>query len=336
MNIFIFGSGAWGTALAILLTENGHDVTLWSRTEEKTAAMERVRKNPSLPGVTLPYALGLTSDPARAARAEMVLFVTPSYALRKTAELAAPHVRPGTVIVSATKGIEEGTNLRMSQILQQVIGKNCPVAVLSGPSHAEEVCRQMGTGCVAACGDRTVAELVQRAFMNDTFRVYSNQDVVGVELCGAIKNIIALGCGIIDGLALGDNAKALMMTRSMAEIAVLCQQAGGSPRTCSGLAGMGDLIVTCTSGHSRNRKAGILIGRGAPVEQAMRQVGAVVEGYYAAASVSALGQKLSVELPICQSVYDILYEGADPEKTLRDLMKRDGRSEFDYDWDTFS
>ncbi len=333
MNVFIFGSGAWGTALALLLTDNGHAVTLWSRRPEKTAAMARVRKNPSLPGVALPASMALTADAAGAEAADMVLFVTPSYGLRQTAELAAPHIRPGTVLVSATKGIEAGTNLRMSQILQGVVAQDCPVAVLSGPSHAEEVSRRMGTGCVAACADKAVAELVQRVFMNDTFRVYSNQDVVGVELCGATKNIIALGCGILDGLAMGDNAKALLMTRAMAEIAVMCQQAGGRRSTCSGLAGMGDLIVTCTSGHSRNRQAGLLIGRGAPVEQAMREVGAVVEGYYAAASVMSLAGMLSVELPICRCIYGILYENADPERTLRELMKRDGRSEFDYDWE---
>lgn len=329
MKIFVFGSGAWGTALAMLLERGGHEVTLWSHTAEKADAMARVRKNPSLPGVALPASLRFTADPAGAQAAEMVLFVSPSYLLRRTAELAASHIRPGTVLVSAAKGIEEGTGLRMSEILRQVIGKNCPVAVLSGPSHAEEVSRQMGTGCVAACEDQAVAEFVQQTFMSETFRVYTSEDVVGVELCGAAKNVVALGCGIIDGLALGDNAKALFMTRAMAEIAVLCQLAGGQRSTCSGLAGMGDLIVTCTSGHSRNLRAGRLIGSGAPVELAMREVGAVVEGYYAAASVVEMGRDLGAELPICRSIYGILYEHADPESTLRDLMKRDGKREFD-------
>ena len=334
MDIFIYGSGAWGTALAMLLCGNGHRVTLWTHDPEKAAAMVRTHKNPALAGVVLPRELAVTSDPAGAAEAELVLFASPSNILRRTARTAAPHIRPGTVLVSATKGIEAETELRMSQIIRQQIGEDCPVAVLSGPSHAEEVSRRMATGCVAACGDRAVAELVQKVFMNDMFRVYVNQDVVGVELCGAVKNVIALGCGVIDGLSLGDNAKALFMTRAMAEIAILCQKAGGHRTTCSGLAGMGDLIVTCLSPHSRNRQAGLLIGRGAPVALALREVGAVVEGYYAAASVTELGKRLGVELPICQSVYGVLYEEQDPEEMLRRLMRRDRRSEFDYyNWD---
>ncbi len=333
MNIFVYGSGAWGTALAMLLCDNGHAVTLWTHDPEKAAAMVRTRKNPALAGSRLPKELAVTADPAGAESAELVLFASPSNILRRTAHTAAPHIKPCTVLVSAAKGIEAGTNLRMSQIIRQEVGKDCPVAALSGPSHAEEVSRRMATGCVAACADRAVAERVQAAFMNDMFRVYVNQDVVGVELCGAVKNVIALGCGVIDGLGLGDNAKALFMTRAMAEIARLCQAAGGQRSTCSGLAGMGDLIVTCLSPHSRNRQAGLLIGRGAPVALALREVGAVVEGYYAAASVKELGEKLGVELPICRSVYGLLYEDQEPEEAGRRLMQRDRRSEFDYNWD---
>ena len=334
MKVFVYGSGAWGTALAMLLVDNGHDVTLWSHDPEKAAAMAKRRKNPAMAGAILPEALNITSDPAGAERAELVLFASPSNILRRTAKTAAPYIKPGTVLVSATKGIEEGTELRMSQVIRQEVGKDCPVAVLSGPSHAEEVSRRMATGCVAACEDQAVAELVQRTFMNDMFRVYVNLDVVGVELCGAVKNIIALGVGIMDGLALGDNAKALFMTRAMAEIAVLCQAAGGDRTTCSGLAGMGDLIVTCLSGHSRNRQAGLLIGRGAPVAIALREVGAVVEGYYAAASVMTLARRLHTEMPICRSIYGILYEDMEPEDVFRGLMNRDRRSEFDRGWDT--
>ena len=332
MKAFVFGSGAWGTALSMLLADNGHQVTLWTHDGEKAAAVERTRKNPALPGVVLPEGLAVTADPAGAEKAEVVVFASPSSHLRRTAELAAPHIRPGTTVVSATKGLEAGTDLRMSQIVRQALGDSCPVAVLSGPSHAEEVSRRMATGCVAACEDKAVAERVQSIFMNDMFRVYVNQDVVGVELCGAVKNVVALGCGIVDGLGLGDNAKALFMTRAMAELAVLCQKAGGQRSTCSGLAGMGDLIVTCLSVHSRNRRAGLLIGRGSPVALALREVGAVVEGYYAAASVRELADKLDVELPICRCVYGVLYDDRDPEKVFRYLMGRDRRSEFDYDW----
>lgn len=332
MRIFIYGSGAWGTALSMLLTGNGHQVTLWTHDGEKAAAMERTHKNPALAGVILPEELAVTADPSGAAQAELVLFASPSNHLRRTVALAAPHIRPGTTIVSAAKGIEPGTDLRMSQIIRQTLGESCPVTVLSGPSHAEEVSRRMATGCVAACEDKAVAERVQGVFMSDMFRVYVNQDVVGVELCGAVKNVVALGCGIVDGLGLGDNAKALFMTRSMAELAVLCQRAGGKRSTCSGLAGMGDLIVTCLSIHSRNHRAGLLIGQGSPVALALREVGAVVEGYYAAASATELADKLDVELPIVRCVHSVLYEDRDPEKVFRYLMGRDRRSEFDYDW----
>ncbi len=334
MKTFVFGSGAWGTALAMLLCANGHEVTLWSHDPDKAAAMARSRKNPALAGVLLPENLAVTSDPAGAEAAGLVLFASPSNVLRSTAETASAHIRPGTALVSATKGIEAGTDLRMSQVIRQCVGKDCPVVVLSGPSHAEEVSRQMATGCVAACEDQAAAELVQQVFMNEMFRVYVNQDVVGVELCGAVKNVVALGCGIIDGLGLGDNAKALFMTRAMAEIAVLCQKAGGQRTTCSGLAGMGDLIVTCLSVHSRNRQAGLLIGRGAPVALALREVGAVVEGYYAAASIKSLADKLDVEVPICRSVYAILYRDMDPEEVFRGLMKREKKSEFGIVWDS--
>ncbi len=327
MQIIVFGSGAWGTALSLLLHGNGHHVTLWSRREEKAALLRAKRKNPSLAGVQLPVDLEITADITAAERAEMVVFVTPSYALRQTAELAAPYIRPGTVIVSATKGLEPETNLRMSQIIRQEVGKDCPVAVLSGPSHAEEVSRRMATGCVAACEDMATAELVQSVFMSEMFRVYSSRDVAGVELCGAAKNIIALGCGIIDGLALGDNARALFMTRALADISVLCKKAGADPVTCYGLAGMGDLIVTCTSTHSRNYRAGLFIGKGAPAEQALQEVGAVVEGYYAAGSIRELAMKLEAETPICQCIYEILYDAADPETELRALMTRVGKSE---------
>ncbi len=336
MEIVVFGSGAWGTALAMLLAYNGHRVSLWSHDGEKAEAVARTRKNPALPGVPLPEDIAVISDPSAAEKAELVVFAPPSNVLRSTVEKAAPHIRPGTVIVSATKGIEAGTELRMSQVIRQITQDAFPVAVLSGPSHAEEVSRHMATGCVSACEDKAVAELVQGVFMNDMFRVYVNQDVVGVELCGAVKNVVALGCGVVDGLALGDNAKALFMTRAMSELAVLCQKAGGLRSTCSGLAGMGDLIVTCLSVHSRNRRAGQLIGRGAPVALALREVGAVVEGYYAAASVKALSEKLGVDLPICRSVYGILYENADVTKAVHELMSRDRRSEFDYRWDSKS
>ncbi len=327
MEIIVFGSGAWGTALSMLLHKNGHHVTLWSRRPEKVEILKTKGKNPSLAGIRLPTGLNYTADPAAAQGAELALFVSPSYALRETAELAAPHIRPGTILVSATKGLEPGSNLRMSEILRQVIGKGCPVVVLSGPSHAEEVARYMATGCVAACEDAAMAERVQQVFMAERFRVYTNTDVAGVELCGATKNIVALGCGIIDGLALGDNAKALFMTRALWEIGGLCRKVGGDVATCYGLAGMGDLIVTCTSTHSRNYRAGLHIGKGAPAEQALQEIGAVVEGYYATGSIWELATRLDANMPVCRCIHDILYQGADPEAALRSMMIRDSKSE---------
>jgi glycerol-3-phosphate dehydrogenase (NAD(P)+) len=333
MKIFVLGSGAWGTALAMLLVHNGHQVTMWSHSPQRAEEMNKTHINPALAGLTMPENLAVTADVSQVAEAELLLVVTASNVLRDRMEQAAPYIRPGTVIVSATKGIEHDTELRMSQIISQ-LAPQCPVAALSGPSHAEEVSRQKATGCVAACPDKTVAELVQKTFMSSWFRVYINDDIVGVELCGALKNIVALGCGIIDGLQLGDNAKALFMTRSMSEIAALSKRLGGQRKTCSGLAGMGDLIVTCCSGHSRNRQAGLLIGGGATVAQALEGVGAVVEGYYAAASAYKLGQDLGEELPICDSIYHILYDGASAYDTLAGLMNRRGRSEFDISWES--
>ncbi len=333
MNIFVLGTGAWGTALSILLVKNGHRVTQWSRRAAKANCMKSSVQNPALPGVKLPSALRITGGFAPLEKADMVVVVTPSYALRETVEKAAPHIKPGTIIVTATKGIERETDMRMSQIIQQIVGDSCPEVALSGPSHAEEVSRGLATGCVAASPDKKMAQFVQETFMNDRFRMYINDDIVGVEMCGALKNVVALGCGAIEGLHLGDNLKALTMTRAMDEIADLCVAAGGQRKTCSGLAGMGDLIVTCCSGHSRNRQAGLLIGGGMSVEDAIQEVGAVVEGYYAAASAKKLGDDLHVRIPVFDAIYEILYEGADIITSLGQLMTREGRAEFDLCWE---
>ena len=262
MKAMVLGSGGWGTALALLLCDNGHAVSLWSHNPEKAEAMQKTRENPLLSGVSLPEELEIVSDTALTAEADLVVFATPSFALRETARRAAPYLRPEQTLVSVTKGIERDTNLRMSEVLRQETGDICQVVSLSGPSHAEEVGRRLPTGCVAACPDERSACLVQDAFMNGVFRVYTSPDIVGVELSAALKNIIALGCGISDGMGYQDNTKALIMTRAMAEIARLGEKLGGDRLTFGGLAGMGDLIVTCTSMHSRNRRAGILIGQG--------------------------------------------------------------------------
>jgi glycerol-3-phosphate dehydrogenase (NAD(P)+) len=250
----------------------------------------------------------------------LVVIVPPSFAVRSTTQKIAPYLRKDAVLVSATKGIESETGKRMSEIVAEETGKK--VVVLSGPSHAEEVSRKVPTGVVAACEDRLLAELVQEVFMNDRFRVYTSSDPVGVELGAAMKNVIALCAGVCDGLGYGDNTKALLMTRGLTEVARLGMKLGSRNDTFAGLTGIGDLIVTCTSMHSRNRRAGILIGSGMSPQEAMKEVGAVVEGYYAAKSVKLLADKMGVDMPITQAAYSVLYEGAPVGSALTGLMTR--------------
>lgn len=327
MKVTVAGSGGWGTALAMLLLENGHDVTLWSYLESESETLRTTLENPLLPGVALPAALHYTADLSCAAGKDMVVVATPSFGVRTTARQLRDYVSDGTVLVSVSKGIEQGTSMRLSEVIAQETGR--PVAVLSGPSHAEEVSRRIPTGCVAASPDRALAEFVQDAFMNPRFRVYANPDVVGVELGAALKNIIALCAGVSDGMGFGDNTKALMMTRGMTEMARLGVALGARAETFSGLSGMGDLIVTCTSMHSRNRRAGILIGQGVPVQEAMQQVGAVVEGYYATASAVELAARVGVEMPLAEQAYAVLYEGRDARLVPQALMTRERKFELE-------
>lgn len=328
MNVLIAGSGGWGTALAIRLLQNGHRVTLWSYCASESERLAASGENPFLPGVKLPEKLRYTADAAAAQDKDMVVFATPSFAVRGTAKAFAPCLRENAVLVSVTKGIEEDTGFRMSELVAQETGKR--VVALSGPSHAEEVSRGVPTGVVAACADKGLAEKVQTAFMCEQLRVYTCPDAVGVELGAAHKNVIALCAGICDGLGFGDNTRALLMTRGLAELARLGMALGASRETFAGLAGVGDLIVTCTSMHSRNRRAGILIGQGVGVQEAMRQVGAVVEGYYAASATWKLAQKHDVEMPITRAAYEVLYENRDPRETLHALMQRQKTTEAEY------
>ncbi len=329
MKAVVVGSGGWGTALSMVLCDNGHDVTLWSHDPAKAAEMAKTRENSKLKGVQLPDSLKISGDLDCLKGAELVISATPSFAVRETGKKIAPYLTPETVLVSVSKGIERDTNLRMSQILTEVTGNICKVAALSGPSHAEEVSIRMPTGCVSACPDLKVARLVQDAFMNDYFRVYTSEDIVGVELSAAMKNVVALACGVCDGMGYQDNTKALLMTRAMAELTRLGEKLGGTRQTFGGLAGMGDLIVTCTSMHSRNRRYGILIGQGKSVPEALEEIGAVVEGYYAAANARSLAQKAGVEMPISQAAYEVLYNGRDVHAVIADLMSRAKRSELD-------
>ena len=332
MKITVLGSGGWGTALALLLTDNGHDVTLWSHSARRSALLEQARENPRLPGVPLPEALHLSAALDSLRESGAVVMATPSFAVRETARLAAPLLREDAVVVSAAKGVERDTALCMTQVIEEELGGKGRVAALSGPSHAEEVGRRAPTGCVAASRDMAAAELVQDVFMSPRFRVYTNSDVLGVELGAALKNVLALCCGVSDGMGLGDNTKALLMTRGMTEMARLGVALGGRKETFAGLSGMGDLIVTCTSMHSRNRRCGILVGQGKSVEEAMKEVGATVEGYYAALSAHQLAEKAGVEMPICECAYRVLYEGQSVREVVGALMSRNKKREADESW----
>lgn len=333
MNIAVLGSGGWGTALSLLLLENGHRVTLWSHHEEKAREMDRTRVNPMLKGVFLPQELLITGDLKQAvAKAQMVVSAVPSFAVRETAEALARVIEPGAVVVSVSKGIERDTGLRLSQIIEGILDRSHPVAALCGPSHAEEVARRMPTACVAASPLCQVAEWVQDTFMNQRFRVYTSPDIVGAELGAALKNVIALCCGVCDGMGYGDNTRAMLMTRGLAEMARLGVMLGGRRETFGGLTGVGDLIVTCTSMHSRNRRAGILIGQGHTPEEAMKRVGAVVEGYYATGNAYALAKKTGVDMPIVEAAYRVLYEGQQIHSLEAALMQRTRKHEIEESW----
>ena len=325
MKIAVIGSGAWGTALAIRLHKNGHDVTMWTFEKELIPEMETTRRNPRLPAAPLPEGLAVSPDYACASGCKMVVIASPSAPMRSVCRGVAPHLDEDAVLVSVTKGIELGTQLRMSQIVAQETGKE--VVVLTGPSHAEEVAIDIPTGLLAACPNQALAEFVQDAFMCDTLRVYTSSDPVGAELGAALKNVIALCAGISDGVGYGDNTKAMLMTRGLTEISRLGISLGAKKETFAGLAGVGDLIVTCTSMHSRNRRAGILIGQGKTAQEAMKEVGAVVEGYYAARSAWELGQRQGIDMPITEAAYKVLYEDMPVQEAFSTLLQRQRRTE---------
>jgi glycerol-3-phosphate dehydrogenase (NAD(P)+) len=325
MKTAVIGSGAWGTALAIRLKKNGHDVTMWTYEKELVEEMNTTRRNPRLPGAILPEGLTVSADYACAKGAKLVVMASPSFPLRSVSRGVAPYLDEDAVLVSVTKGLEALTHLRMSQVVAEETGKD--VVVLSGPSHAEEVAMDVPTGLLAASNDQALAEFVQDAFMSDVLRVYTSSDPVGAELGAALKNVIALCAGITDGLGCGDNTKAMLMTRGLTETARLGVALGARKETFTGLAGVGDLIVTCTSMHSRNRRAGILIGQGKPVQEAMKEVGAVVEGYYAAGSAYELGKAKGIDMPITEAAYRVLYEGMNVKEAFGRLLNRDRKAE---------
>lgn len=323
----VIGAGSWGTALAILLNENKNDVVLWSHRESEAEKIRKTRITSKLPEIRLPEEIRVTSDLEEAvADREVLILVVPSSCVRETAQKMSGFVKAGTVIVSASKGIEERTLMTMTDIIEDCIPE-ANAAVLSGPSHAEEVAIGLPTACVIGAHDEETARRLQRLFMSACFRVYISPDMSGIELGGALKNVIALAAGIADGMGYGDNAKAALITRGMVEIGRLGMAMGGKPQTFSGLTGIGDLIVTCASMHSRNRRAGILLGKGYSMEAAMKEVNMVVEGVYSAKSAAKLSEKYGVELPIIEQVNKVLFEGKDPRTAVSQLMLRDNKQE---------
>ena len=325
--IGVIGSGTWGTALAVLLTGNGHEVELWSAVPAEVEALTATRRHPNLGDTPIPEKIRVTGDLEQAMKdKELLVLSVPSVYVRETAHRMAPFLKEGQVITNVAKGIEDTTLKNLSEIIEEELPA-ARVTVLSGPSHAEEVSRGLPTTCVAGAHRRQDAELVQNLFMSPVFRVYTSPDMLGIELGGALKNVIALAAGIADGLGCGDNTKAALITRGIAEITRLGTAMGGSPETFSGLTGIGDLIVTCASMHSRNRRAGILIGKGYTMDEAMKEVKMVVEGVYSARAARALSKKYQVSMPIVEQVNEVLFDGKPAKDALYDLMLRDRRAE---------
>ena len=328
MNITILGAGSWGVAIAKLLSGNQHAVTIWSIDPEEVAMLtEYCEHKTKLPGVILPGTVHFTGDIERAlSEAEMVVVAVPSPFVRSTAATAAPFIKKDTIVVSVSKGIEEGTLERLSQIIAEEI-PDVKIAVLSGPSHAEEVGKCIPTTVVVGSDDIKTATMVQDVFMTDFFRVYTSPDVVGIELGGALKNVIALAAGIADGMGCGDNTKAALITRGIVEITNLGTKMGGYPATFSGLSGIGDLIVTCASMHSRNRRAGILIGQGVPVDEAVKEIGMVVEGMNALPAAITLCEKFHMDMPLINAVRSVVIDHAQPSDVVKELMNRSLKTE---------
>lgn len=333
-HIAVLGAGSWGTALAMSLVSGGHEVSLWARREEAAEQMNRTRHNPTyLPDAILPEALRITADLEEAISGKTLwLIAAPSHAVREVAERLQPFATPDLIVVSVAKGIENDTLLTTSQVLHEVLSPPVPaghIVVLYGPSHAEEVAAERPTTVVAAAADCQVAEQVQEIFMTPSLRVYVNDDVLGVEIGGSVKNVMAIAAGMSDGIGNGDNAKAAIITRGIAEIKRLGLAMGAQASTFAGLAGIGDLVVTCTSRHSRNRYLGEQVGRGKSLDAVQAEMKMVAEGVRTTDSVHALAQKYGIEMPITEAVYAILFEGKRPKDAVQELMTRSAKHE---DW----
>ena len=327
-NVGVMGAGSWGTALALLLHKNGHQVTVWSINQEEVDMLSSKREHTSkLPGVKLPEEMIFTSNMEEAiVGKDFLVLAVPSPFTRSTARNMKPYVKEGQIIVDVAKGIEEATLMTLSQQIEEELPQ-ADVAVLSGPSHAEEVGRGLPTIVVIGARTKETAEYLQSMFMNEVFRVYTSPEMLGMELGGSLKNVIALAAGIADGMGYGDNTKAALITRGIAEIARLGVKMGGAIESFTGLTGIGDLIVTCASVHSRNRKAGYLMGQGKSMQEAMDEVQMVVEGVYSTKAAVKLGEKYGVSLPIINKVNEVLFEGKDPKEAVNELMLRDSKAE---------
>lgn len=329
-NIAVLGSGSWGTALSMVLCGKGHNVNLWMRNETQYKDMIHTHKNNKyLPDVDLPANLNLYIDLQKSVlNANAILISVPSQTVRGVLRKIGPYLKGNEVIINSSKGLEKDTCLTMSQVANNELPDN-KFAVLSGPSHAEEVCKNMPTTVVVASKSKATAELVQDLFITSRFRVYTNPDVIGVELGGALKNVIAFGAGIADGLGFGDNAKAALITRGISEIARLGKAMGASKSTFAGLSGIGDLIVTCTSMHSRNRRAGILVGKGKGLSEVLEEIGMVVEGITTTKVAYKLAKKYNVEMPITEEIYSVIYNGGNARKAVTNLMTRSRKHEIE-------
>ena len=322
--ICVLGAGSWGTALALVVAKKGYNVSMWTLNEEQCNKINKDKENIDyLPGVVIPDNIVVTTNIEEAVKdGTIIVLAVPSQAIRSVCKQIKPFIKDKQILVDVAKGLEKGTGLRLSDVCNQELPNNKYV-VLSGPSHAEEVSRDIPTTVVVSSEDIHIAEIVQDIFMSPKFRVYTNPDVVGVELGGALKNIIAFGAGICDGLGYGDNAKAALMTRGIKEIGRLGVAMGAKASTFSGLSGIGDLIVTCTSMHSRNRRAGILIGQGKTLEETLAEVKMVVEGITATDVAYNVAKELNVEMPITNAIYSVLYDNANPDEVVTELMMRD-------------
>lgn len=326
--VTVIGSGSWGTALAVMLAKEGHPVTIWARREDAVQELLEKRTNEKyLPGIAIPETIQATTDREEAVRnADIIILGVPSRAVAQTVRDFSPYLKTWQILVNVAKGLEPDTLLRLSEVIHRE-APQCEVCVLSGPSHAEEVAKGIPTTCLITCENEAAAKIVQDEFANPRFRLYTNTDMIGVEIGAAIKNVMALAAGMTDGLGFGDNTKAALMTRGIAEMKRLGLAMGGRAETFAGLSGIGDLIVTCTSMHSRNRRAGILLGQGKSLQETLDEVKMVVEGVNTVQVACALAEKYNVSMPITQAIYQVLFHGKNAEDAVLELMTRDSKAE---------